>query len=121
MIVVGSRRMVVYDDAAVDGAVRVYDRGFDFKEPANFGEYQLTYRSGDMIQPRLDAAEPLGLELADFAGAIRSGEAPRSHAGLGVSIVEILEAAHTSLTASGRPVALGGSRDFTVAQGSSAR
>ena len=54
MIVVGSKRMVVYDDAATDGAVRIYDRGFDFTEPSNFGEYQLTYRSGDMLVPRLE-------------------------------------------------------------------
>jgi predicted dehydrogenase len=107
MIVVGSKRMVVYDDAATDGAVRVYDRGVDFTEPSNFGEYQLTYRSGDMIAPRLEPAEPLGLELADFARAIRTGEAPRSHARLGAEIVRVLEAAHESLAASGEPVALG--------------
>jgi predicted dehydrogenase len=105
-IVVGSKRMVVYDDAAVDGAVRVYDRGFDFSEPSNFGEYQLTYRSGDMVAPRLDPAEPLGLELADFARAIQTGVEPRSHARLGVEIVKVLEAAHASLTASGSPIAL---------------
>ena len=74
-IVVGSKRMVVYDDAATDGAVRIYDRGFDFTEPKDFGEYQLTYRSGDMVAPRLDPAEPLGLELADFAHAIETGVA----------------------------------------------
>ncbi len=112
-IIVGSKKMVVYDDAAFDGAIKIYDRGFDFTEPATFGEYQLTYRSGDMLVPRLDAAEPLGLELADFANAITTGEAPRSHGDLGVEIVRILEAAHQSLTASGRPVALGGGRDFT--------
>ena len=39
----------------------------EFKPPANFGEYQLTYRSGDMVVPRVDAAEPLSLELQDFA------------------------------------------------------
>ena len=60
-IVVGSKRMVVYDDAAVDGAVRIYDRGVDFTEPTNFGEYQLTYRSGDMVVPRLDL--DLGAEI----------------------------------------------------------
>ncbi|HEY1276616.1 MAG TPA: Gfo/Idh/MocA family oxidoreductase [Thermoleophilaceae bacterium] len=142
MIVVGSKRMVVYDDAATDGAIRVYDRGFDFSEPATFGEYQLTYRSGDMVAPRLDAAEPLGLELQDFANAIRTGDAPRSHARLGVEIVRVLEAAHESLTSSGAPVdltrngdgpdsrrranghapasaarsATQGTRDFTIAQ-----
>jgi len=116
MIVVGSKRMVVYDDAAVDGAVRVYDRGFDFTEPSTFGEYQLTYRSGDMIVPRLDPAEPLSLELGDFARAISTGDPPRSHAGLGAEIVRILEAAHKSLTSSGAPVRVGGARDFTQAQ-----
>jgi predicted dehydrogenase len=108
MVIVGSKRMVVYDDTAVDGAVRVYDRGFDFSEPATFGEHQLTYRSGDMIAPRLDPAEPLGLELADFARAIRTGERPRSHAQLGVEIVRALEAAHTSFEHMGRPVAIDG-------------
>jgi predicted dehydrogenase len=131
-IVVGSKRMVVYDDAAVDGAVRIYDRGVDFTEPTNFGEYQLTYRSGDMIVPRLDPAEPLGLELADFANAIETGEDPRSHARLGVEIVRILEAAHESLTSAGKPVSLGapaaralgasnaGLRDFTLVHGAAA-
>ena len=114
-IVVGSKRMVVYDDTAFDGAIRIYDRGVDFTEPATFGEYQLTYRSGDMLVPRLDAAEPLGLELADFANAVETGDEPRSHARLGVEIVRILEAAHESLTSSGRPVALGDSaRDYTM-------
>ena len=129
-IVVGSKRMVVYDDAATDGAVRIYDRGVDFTEPTNFGEYQLTYRSGDMLVPRLEPAEPLGLELADFAHAIENGTDPRSHARLGVEIVRVLEAAHESLVASGRPVAVGtpaearaidaatdtGIRDFTRSQ-----
>jgi predicted dehydrogenase len=105
-IVVGSKRMVVYDDAAIDGAVRVYDRGVDFTQPSNFGEHQLTYRSGDMVVPRLEPAEPLALELADFARAIRTGCEPRSTVGLGVEIVRILEAAHASLRAGGEPVAV---------------
>jgi predicted dehydrogenase len=106
-IVVGSKRMVVYDDAATDGAVRIYDRGVDFTEPSNFGEYQLTYRSGDMLVPRLEPTEPLGLELADFANAIETDTDPRSHSRLGVEVVRILEAAHQSLTSAGQPVPLG--------------
>jgi hypothetical protein len=98
--------MVQYDDAATDGAIRIYDRGLDFTEPSNFGEYRLTYRSGDMVAPRLEADEPLGLELEDFARAIRTRTPPRSHAALGVEIVRVLEAAHRSLSSSGQPVAL---------------
>ena len=106
MIVVGSRQMVQYDDTAIDETVRVYDRGMELSAPENFGEHQLTYRSGDMIAPRLDAAEPLGLELADFARAIRTGSTPRSHAGLGLEIVLAIEAAEESLRRNGQPVAI---------------
>jgi predicted dehydrogenase len=106
MIVVGSRRMVQYDDLAADEAVRVYDRGLDVELPQTFGEHQLTYRSGDIVMPRLDAAEPLGLELADFARAIRDGITPRSNAELGLEIVLAMEAAQQSLDRNGAPVAI---------------
>ena len=99
MVVVGSKRMVQYDDTASDEAVRIYDRGLDVAaaRAGDFGEHQLTYRTGDMVVPRIDAAEPLGLELADFADAIRTGAQPRSHARLGLEIVRVLEAAQASL------------------------
>ena len=106
MVVVGSKRMVQYDDTSPDDTVRVYDRGFEFSQPANFGEYQLTYRSGDMIAPRIAAAEPLSLELEDFATAITTGRRPRSHARFGLEIVRVLEAANTSLQLHGQPVAM---------------
>jgi predicted dehydrogenase len=106
MTVVGSQQMVQYDDTANDEAIRVYDRGMDFKTPANFGEHQLSYRSGDIIIPRVEAAEPLSLELADFANSIRTGERPRSHAELGYEIVLAIDAAEESLRRNGQPVAL---------------
>ena len=106
MIVVGSRRMIQYDDLAADEAVRIYDRGLDVALPQTFGEHQLTYRSGDIVMPRLDAAEPLGLELADFARAIRTGTTPRSNAELGLEIVLAMEAAQRSLERNGQPVAV---------------
>jgi predicted dehydrogenase len=106
MVIVGSKQMVQYDDTAADEPIRIYDRGLDWNlgEPANFGEYQLTYRSGDMIVPRIDAAEPLSLELEDFAGAIITGRRPRSHAGLGLEIVRVLAAAKASIEAFGQPI-----------------
>lgn len=106
MVVVGSRRMVQYDDTAADDVVRVYDRGMEFETPTGFGEYKLTYRSGDMVAPWITAAEPLALEIADFARAIRTGAQPRSDARLGLEVVRVLEAAHQSLQLDGMPVAL---------------
>lgn len=109
MVVVGSKRMVQYEDMAADEAVRVYDRGLEFthqEAPQNFGEYQLTYRTGDMVAPRIDAAEPLALELTDFAHAIRTGASPRSSVELGLEVVRALEAANTSMEHHGVPVSI---------------
>jgi len=107
MVVVGSRRMVQYDDAAGDDSVRIYDRGLDFHQPPeNFGEYRLTYRTGDMVAPRIEPLEPLALELQDFARAIRDGTEPRSHARFGLEVVRVLDALQNSMMAGGVPVRL---------------
>ncbi len=110
MVVVGSKRMIQYEDTSSDESVRIYDRGLDFSEaeaPATFGEYQLTYRSGDIVVPRIDAAEPLSLELEDFAKAINTGAEPRSSSRLGLEVVRALEAAHCSMERAGEPIELG--------------
>jgi predicted dehydrogenase len=122
MVVVGSKRMVQYEDTSSDESVRIYDRGLDVsvtEAPATFGEYQLTYRSGDIVVPRIEAAEPLGLELADFARAIRTGQEPRSNSRLGLEIVRALEAAHISMRRAGDPIELSAVASATPsAQGS---
>jgi predicted dehydrogenase len=108
MIVVGSQRMVVYDDTASDEPVRIYDRGMDMlpPEPANFGEHQLIYRTGDVVIPRIEPQEPLRLELEDFARAIRTGDEPRSNLALGLEIVAVVEVAEASLKDGGTPLRL---------------
>ena len=68
--IVGTEKMVVYDDTSTE-PVRIFDSGVDLKDPETFGEYQLTYRAGDIVSPRIDAAEPLSLELE--ISATRSG------------------------------------------------
>jgi predicted dehydrogenase len=106
-VIVGSKQMVQYEDTAADESVRIYDRGLDVRQPENFGEYRMTYRSGDMVAPRIEAHEPLALELEDFARAINTGEEPRSNARLGLEIVRVLEAAEISLANHGQPTVLG--------------
>jgi predicted dehydrogenase len=105
MIVVGSKRMVQYDDTAADEPVRVYDRGMDMLPPApsNFGEHQLIYRTGDVVIPRITPVEPLSLELEDFANAICTGEEPRSSLALGLEIVAAMESAEASMRERGSP------------------
>jgi predicted dehydrogenase len=106
MMIVGSRRMISYDDTLSDEPVRLYDRGMEFSTPESFGEYQLTYRSGDIVIPRVEPAEPLALELQDFARAMLTGSTPVSHAQLGVDVVTVMEAVEISLRRGGEPVAL---------------
>jgi predicted dehydrogenase len=106
MMIVGSRRMISYDDTLSDEPVRLYDRGMEFSTPESFGEYQLTYRSGDVVIPRVEPAEPLALELQDFARAMLTGSTPVSHAQLGLEVVMAMEAIETSLLRGGEPVFL---------------
>jgi predicted dehydrogenase len=104
--VVGSEKMVVYDDTSNE-PVRIFDSGVTLKEPESFGEYRLTYRTGDIVSPRVDAAEPLSVELQDFCSAIQDGTTPRSSAPLGLEVVRMIEAVDESLTADGARVSVG--------------
>ncbi|MDP8909134.1 MAG: Gfo/Idh/MocA family oxidoreductase [Chloroflexota bacterium] len=115
MMIVGSRRMISYDDTLSDEPVRLYDRGMEFSTPESFGEYQLTYRSGDVIIPRVEPAEPLGLELQDFSKAILTGSTPASSAQLGLNVVAAMEAVELSLIRGSEPVYIGDLPDAAVA------
>ena len=107
--IVGSEKMVVYDDTSNE-PVRVFDSGVVPRDPETFGEYRLTYRTGDIVSPPVSPVEPLALELNDFCAAVRTGAAPRSSAALGVDVVRMIEAVDRSLAASGAPVTLDGDR-----------
>jgi predicted dehydrogenase len=103
-VLVGSEKMVVYEDTSNE-QVRIFDRGVDVIDPPQtFGEFQLSYRSGDVLTPRLEADEPLSLEVADFVRSIREGGQPRSNAQLGVDVVRMIEATETSLKFNGANV-----------------
>jgi predicted dehydrogenase len=105
---IGSNKMVVYDDTSVE-PVRIFDSGVMLPDPETFGEYKLTYRTGDIVSPRIEAAEPLYLEMEDFCSAIVNGTTPRSSAQLGIDVIQIIEAVDASLDHAGLRVDLGNS------------
>jgi len=109
--IVGSRKMVVYDDTSNE-PVRVFDSGVMLRDPETFGEYKLTYRTGDIVSPHMEA-EPLKLELEDFAQAILTGSTPRSSRELGLEVVRMVEAVDESLENSGARVEVGAERSLT--------
>ena len=100
--VVGSEKMVVYDDTSNE-PVRIFDSGVMPRAPETFGEYRLTYRTGDVVSPRVDAVEPLALQMQDFCRAVREGFEPRSSASLGVDVIRMVEAVEDAASANGRP------------------
>jgi predicted dehydrogenase len=103
--IVGSRKMVVYDDTSPE-PVRIFDSGVMLSNPSSFGEYQLSYRTGDIVSPRVDVGEPLFLELRDFCSSIASGTTPRSSAEIGLEVVRMIEAADASLEEGGVRIAI---------------
>ena len=118
-VLVGSERMAIYDDGAPE-PVRLFDRGVVYRDPETFGEYHLSYRSGDVVSPKIDSYEPLGLEVADFVGAIRSGEKMEYHTAIARSVVRLVEAADRSLREGGREIVVEpdtGENNLTAARG----
>ena len=101
--VVGSRRMVVFDDLDSEAKLRVYDKGADPVQ-GGYGEYQFRLRAGDIHVPRTDMTEPLALELDHFLECCASGARPRSDGWSGVRVVAALEAAQQSLDKGGQQV-----------------
>lgn len=109
--IVGSEKMIVYDDTSNE-PVRVFDSGVMLRDPETFGEYKLTYRTGDIVSPHLEVAEPLKLELQDFVSAIRTGSTPRSSSALGLEVVRMIEAVDASLEQNGAKVDVGAERSL---------
>ena len=103
--VVGSEKMVVYDDVSTE-PVRVFDSGVQLRDPQTFGEYRLSYRTGDIVSKQVEVTEPLLLELADFCEAVRLGSVPRSSREVGLDVVRMIEAVDRSLEADGARVEL---------------
>jgi predicted dehydrogenase len=99
MIVVGSKKMVVYDDIS-DNKITIYDKGidrmhvlgenmdFDNPQPMNFN-----YRSGDLIVPQINFTEPLKAEAQHFLKSIEDNTTPDTGVKHARHVVSILERA----------------------------
>jgi predicted dehydrogenase len=101
--IVGSRKMLVYDDTSAE-PIRVFDSRADLPDPETFGEFRLSYRTGDIVSPQIEALEPLALEMRDFCDSILGGDDPRSSARFGLEVIRIVEAVDRSLDQAGCPV-----------------
>jgi predicted dehydrogenase len=103
LTVVGSDKMVVFDDMESDRKVTVYDKGITQPRADTYGEY-VGVRMGDISIPRVPSDEPLRLEVEEFAAAIREQRTPVSDGHSGIAVVEVLEGLQRSLDEGGRVI-----------------
>lgn len=101
--VIGRRKMVVYDDTSADEKIKLYDSGASVvTNPSSFGEYQLTYRQGDILSPCLEATEPLLTQTHAFLDWVEHGIEPENNTWIALQVVAAIEAACRSLDENGR-------------------
>jgi predicted dehydrogenase len=107
MTIVGSKRMIVYDDVAPLEKIRIFDTRVE-RPPHydTFGEFQYAYHYGDVYAPYIKQEEPLKTECQHFLDCIRNGSTPLTDGKQGLELVRILEASSDSLRKGGAPVEL---------------
>lgn len=102
----GAKQMIVYDDLEVDAPLKVFDKGIDISSREGIYEALVSYRTGDMWAPQVDAREALAVETAHFIECVTQNKRPITDGESGVRMVRVLEAANTSLAKNGQPVEL---------------
>ncbi len=117
LTVVGSERMVVYDDTAANESIRIYDR--QVRPSARNGsqpQQDVAYHFGDVRLPYVKDSEPLKEELSHFIRCVQTGARPLSDGRHGLSVVRILEALSSSLQNGGEVQYLAPIPELEIAQ-----
>jgi len=101
----GSKKMITYDDLEPSEKVKIYDKGINFTEdPKQIQEMRVGYRTGDMWAPKLDGTEALRLGGDHFIDCIINKKTPQTDGLLGLRVVELIEAATSSMRGRGETV-----------------
>ncbi len=101
----GSKKMITYDDLEPSEKVKIYDKGISFTEdPKQIQEMRVGYRTGDMWAPKLDGTEALRLAGDHFIDCIINKKTPQTDGSLGLRVVELIEAATSSMRGRGETV-----------------
>lgn len=107
MTIVGTRRMILYDDVQTLEKIRIYDVRVD-RPPHydTFADFHYSYHYGDSYIPKLAQEEPLKTECQHFLDCIETKTQPLTAGRAGLEMVRILEASSLSLKQNGGPVML---------------
>lgn len=106
LVAVGSQQRIVFNDMDMSEPLRVYEKGVT-PMPAETGvydEFSYLIRDGDIISPKIDAREPLKVQVVSFFESLALGSRPASDGLVGLSVVEVMRAIDSSLEMQGAPV-----------------
>jgi predicted dehydrogenase len=106
LTIVGSRKILVFDDTLADEKLRIYDKGAAPRPGYTSYEDGVAVRAGSIVIPNVTMREPLGVECAEFRDCVLEGRAPRSGGQSGLDVVRVLHAGERSLRAGGAVVPL---------------
>ncbi len=101
-VIVGSKKMIVYNELNIEEQVKIYDKGVD-KVGVNgsdadiYKEMQLNLRSGDLVVPKIKFSEPLRNECQHFIDCVKENRNPLTDGENGLRVVKVLDAAQRSL------------------------
>ncbi len=105
--VIGSDKMVVYDDLEAHEKLKVYDKRVSaIRRTDTFGEFQFTYHYGSVVSPYIRFEEPLRVEALHFLDCVRERAQPLTDGRKGLHVVQVIEAAQDSLREGGNPVSI---------------
>jgi predicted dehydrogenase len=107
MTIVGTRKMIVYDDIEPMEKIRIYDTRIE-RPPhyESFGEFHYSYHYGDSFVPYIEQSEPLRQMCQHFIACMITGDRPLSCGKSGLEVLRILEASSKSLRANGAAVSV---------------
>jgi predicted dehydrogenase len=101
----GSKKMIIYDDLEPSEKIKVYDKGVSFTDdPKQIQEMRVGYRTGDMWAPKLSGAEALRMGAEHFVDCIQNSKVPETDGRLGLRVVELIDAATSSMRGKGETV-----------------
>jgi len=105
ILIGGSKRMITYDDLQPSEKVKVYDKGINFTDdPEQIYQMRVGYRTGDMWAPNLDGSEALRVAVEHFVDCVEHDKVPQTSGHLGLRVVELIEAATSSMRGRGETV-----------------
>ena len=102
----GEKRMVVWNDLEPDEKIKIYDKGVEVDSREGVYDVLVSYRTGDMLVPKVEQTEALKLETQYFVDCINNGSQPFNDAEAGLNVVRLLEAADKSIKNRGELVEL---------------